>query len=139
VIAVVILSLIHASLEAWREAVFYHVLSLSDKSDAPSIKVNEHTVFAVQRLIVGVAILALCPSVQGVILLVAIGLLWSAVHDSVYYRYRNRFNRAVYQKGWRSSNSGTGTAWFNPGFKVRVGMVALGLMLLYEFIWFNSF
>ena len=120
--------ILYGILEGFREACFYDVNSIVQTPNQ-SITWNLHPFFTMQRAIV----LLLIYKVNGdFILLGGLPLIFSFVHDGMYYRIRNQLNNKVYSKGWWD-NSTTSTAFIELNIYERSVVFVIGITSLILF------
>jgi hypothetical protein len=94
---------------------------------ADAFEGNEHIILNLTRL--SVVILALIP--VSILTTISMGLLFPLVHNGSYYETRKHISKGiVYPDGWKSEPSPTSTAEINLTLKQRVGMAAVGFILL---------
>ena len=114
-----LLMLVFAACEGITHAILW------SKRGADAYKWNEHIIFVVQRIILGLLIWY-SPNLS---LLIAGAIAYIPVHASVYYEARKRIDGA-YPKGWVSEPSDGSTARFNFSFFARVLLFSISLAII---------
>lgn len=128
-ILVTILWIVYSILEGYREA-FYFFFETEDLQK----KVTDlHPYFACQRIIVGGLSAFIAVGLSNVlftlICLVSLGLMFTFLHDGMYYAQRNNLNKETYPKRWFDYST-TSTAkldkFLNPTNRIIMFIVGIG-------------
>lgn len=98
---------------------------LWSKRGADAYKWNEHIVFVVQRIVLGLLIWYS----SDLAYLIAGSIAYIPVHASVYYEARKRIDGS-YPKGWMSEPSSKSTARFNFSFFTRILLFFISLIII---------
>lgn len=125
IISIFILWCVWSILEANREAYFFHRIEVSKE-----VGKHLHIMWTLQRSCVFI-IIALFKFDWW---LISLPLVFTALHDSWYYYYRNMFNPMIYTKKWFSQSTSS-TAWstflFVPWVRVTMFVIGAGVLITY--------
>lgn len=136
-ILVIILWIAYSVMEGVREAGFWHYKCISEST--PRYKsIDNHTMFTLQRLIVGGSMVCLCSeySVLDVVVLgLSMMLVFPFLHDGAYYTERNNLCPGVYPKCWLDQST-TSTAVLTKIFTPtrRIIAACIGVLVLIKLI-----
>lgn len=114
-------------LEGLRDGNFYH----ANLTSINSVKHNLHWIFVCTRTIVFGLIGWICLEhfsiFSSIIFIVSLALIFSFVHNGIYYVTRNRLNKNMYPKGFLA-NSNSSTAKIELNSITRTVMAVIGLI-----------
>ena len=122
-----VVSIFFFMLEAKRDASYYH----NSMTSSNPVKENLHWVFFATRTIVLGLIGGIClynySALKTCIFMASLCLVFSFVHNGVYYATRHQLDNNVYPKGfWDDSTSSTATIELNA--KTRTIMAVIGIV-----------
>lgn len=107
---------------------YYYDLYPSEKKHR-----NLHPFYVAERVIILTAIWFLIPTRYPlwdcIIFILSLCLIYSFVHNGIYYWTRHKLNDKVYPKTWRD-DSEKSTAFFELGFGYRTAMFLIGLLFI---------
>ncbi len=142
-ISLLLIFSIYSLLEGWREALYFHVKSTASAYFVKDYK--EHKFFALQRsCFMGILPIYFVPTVNihtTIMYLVAVAsqmLMFSFLHNGMYYTGRNILNHTTYPKRWIDQTT-TSTAKMNFNFCTRTIMFLVGIIAYTIFNIFNLY
>lgn len=136
-----IIWMLYSLTEGYREAYYWHYRSfVVDK-----LKFNIHIIFTIQRGIVlsliTLLVMMVCDLniVKTIFYISACGLVFSFLHNGMYYTIRHKLNNLIYVKKWFDQST-TSTAssdkinFFNPISRTLMFVVGIAKVIILMFI-----